>query len=88
MFPKDINEHTYEAYFETLSPFKIEYVEEAARHFLREAIFFPLPVDFKNRLHAIAWNDAVWAQVREPLLEAAPEVPIKKDESEQLKREK
>lgn len=50
VFPKDINEHTYGAYYEALKDWKMEYVEKAGMWLMRNARFFPLPVDFLSRL--------------------------------------
>lgn len=66
VFPKDINEHTYEAYFEALKDWKIEYVEEAGLNFIKTETFFPLPKNFKEVLVSDAWNDESWKTMREP----------------------
>lgn len=50
VFPKDINEHTYDAYFEALKNWKIEAIEKTALSFLKTETFFPLPSAFNDRL--------------------------------------
>lgn len=50
VFPKDINEHTYDAYFIALEKWKIEAIEKAALYFLKTETFFPLPTTFNDRL--------------------------------------
>lgn len=50
VFPKDINENTYEAYYESLKDWKIKYIEQGGVWFTRNARFFPLPIDFQTYL--------------------------------------
>ena len=67
VFPKDINEHTYDAYFEALKNWKIEYVEQAGQNLIKLGTFFPLPKDFGAQLQGIAWNDDIREKAREPV---------------------
>lgn len=71
VFPRDLNEHTYGAYFEALKDWKIQYIERAAREFVRSATFFPLPKDFKLLLVEYAWTDELWKDMHE----AVPTLP-------------
>lgn len=66
VFAKDINEHTYEAYFEALKDWKIEYIEQAGLNFIKTETFFPLPKNFKEILVSDAWNAESWKAMREP----------------------
>ena len=50
VFTKDINEHTYDAYFEALKGWKIEAIEKVALYLVQTETFFPLPAVFINRL--------------------------------------
>ena len=50
VFARDLNKHTYDAYFEALKEWKIEYIEKAALHFINTSTFFPLPKDFRERM--------------------------------------
>lgn len=50
VFPKDINEFTYDAYFVALENWKIEAVERAALYLIKSETFFPLPEVFIDRL--------------------------------------
>ena len=65
VFSRDLNEHTYDAYFEALKDWKIEYIEKAALHFIGTSTFFPLPKDFKSWLSDYGWNTAVFMSMRE-----------------------
>jgi hypothetical protein len=65
VFPKDINEHTYDGYFIALKDYRIEYIEEAATHFMKYSRFFPMPLDFREHLGEKAWNDDIWKDMRE-----------------------
>ena len=50
VFPKDLNEHTYDAYFMALENWKIDAIEKVALYLVRTETFFPLPAVFINRL--------------------------------------
>lgn len=65
VFPKDINEHTYDAYFIALQDYRIEYIEGAALYFMKYNRFFPAPLDFREHLGEKAWNDDIWKEMRE-----------------------
>lgn len=65
VFPKDINEHTYDAYYEALKDWKIEYIERAGLDFMKSATFFPLPKDFLAVFTEYAWNDDLFDSMRE-----------------------
>lgn len=66
VFPKEINEHTYDAYFEALKDWKIEYIEKAALYFIGTSTFFPLPKDFKAWLSDYGLSERVFVSMREP----------------------
>ena len=65
VFTRDLNEHTYDAYFEALRDWKIEYIEKAALHFINTSTFFPLPKDFRAWLSDYGWNPVVFIGMRE-----------------------
>ncbi len=65
VFPKEFNKHTYDAYFESLKDWKIEYVEKAGLDFMKSATFFPLPKDFLAVFTEYAWNDDLFESMRE-----------------------
>ena len=65
VFTREINEHTYDAYFEALKDWKIEYIEKAALHFINTSTFFPLPKDFRAWLSDYGWNPVVFIGMRE-----------------------
>jgi len=65
VFPKEINELTYEAYFEALAIYKIEYVEKIGIAMIRSESRFPLPTDFLDALKAYAWTDRIYRDMRE-----------------------
>ena len=65
VFTREINEHTYDAYFEALKAWKIEYIEKAALHFINTSTFFPLPKDFRAWLSDYGWNPVVFMGMRE-----------------------
>lgn len=86
VFPKDINEHTYGAYFEALKDWKIQYIERAGKEFVRSATFFPLPKDFRGRLTDYAWNDNLLIAMREAV-EPTPTVKELLEQAEGPKKD-
>lgn len=84
VFPKDINEVTYEAYGEALVGYKIDYIEKVAAAMVKEDEWFPLPKHFIDRLEMYSFDRTQVLEVN--LLGEAP----KKEAvvTEQLKKEK
>ena len=50
MFPKHLDEHSYQGYYESLDDYKIEHIESAGRKFMKSMEKFPLPVHFREEL--------------------------------------
>ena len=97
VFPKEINEHTYDAYFGALKKWKIEYIESAALRFIGKSTFFPLPKDFNEYLwNEVGASEMFLTQMQEPtnplprgiedILEQIGEAPKKELDKDKTKQ--
>lgn len=82
IFPRDINELTYEAYYESLATYKIDYIEKVVQGILRSGDRFPLPAEIIKDLNAYAWNETIANDMREQNLISSGEAPKKEGLSE------
>ena len=68
VFPKDLNEHTYDAYFMALKIWRIEKIEKAGLRFIGTETFFPLPKDFNDFLRNDNYSEEAFERATEPRL--------------------